>query len=204
MAATTDYSAWMVGANALMAFGLTGQVVNAAYGVLSDRYEAKSKASQLESEATIAAQNARLAELDAQQELRAGEQQSGQVSLQYGQLMGQQRATVGASGTVAGVGTNAEVLAATEFAKQADLITIDANATRAANAARMRGVNEQNRARMARVGARSLRSMSGAASPGLAAATSLIGGAGMIAGQWAAQNERREFYRSRGGATGAY
>lgn len=195
---SSGYSGLQTGATALMAFGITEQAVNAYYGVLSSRYEAKAKASEMEYEGTIAAINARQGESDAQLELLAGEQEIGRVGLQYGQLMGQQRISQGASGTVAGFGSNASALAGVDLAKQIDMITIDANSTRAANSSRMRSVDQRNRGRMAMVSAGNLRSMGRAASPELAAGTSLISGAGQIAGQWAAQEERSAYYRSRG------
>lgn len=195
---TGGYSGLQTTSSALMVFGLTQQAVGAYYGVLSNRYAAKSQALDLEHAATIAALNARQAEMDAQFALLAGRHEAGRVGLQYGQMKEQQVASQGASGTVVGVGSNAEVLASTELVKQLDLITIDANATRAANAARMRAVDERNRGRLGMVSAKNIRDTAGAVSPALAGGTALISGAGMIAGQWAAQQERRDFYRSRG------
>lgn len=192
-----DYSGLMTGANAAMAFGVTSQTVSSYYGVLSNRYEARSKADELKYEAGTDALNATSAEMDAEAELRSGEREIGRVGLQYAQLIGRQRVLQGASGTVSGVGSNAEAAAGVEIAKQADIIAIDANSARAAGQARMRAVDARNRARMAGVSANNLSSMANAMSPALAAGTTLISGAGMVAGQWAAQQERSAYYRSR-------
>jgi hypothetical protein len=176
---------------------VTSQAVGAYYGILSNRYEARSRASSMQHAAEMEAFNARQSELDAQQAITAGEQEMGRVGLQYALLKGQQLASQSARGTVVGVGSNAEVLAATEYARQADQITIDANSVRAAQAARRRGLDQTNRGRMLMVSAANERGFAKALSPGLAAATAAIAGGGAIAGQWADREERRGYY-SRG------
>lgn len=196
---TTDYGGWQTAANALMGFGVAHQAVNTYYGVLSARYEANSQASAMEAGAETAAQNRRQAEADARLALVAGEQETGRVGLQYALVQGDLRARQGASGIVAGVGSSAEVMASVEYAKQADQITIGANTVRAANAARRTGVDEANRSRTLSASARNVRSAGRAMSPALAAGTSLIGSASMIASQWAVQQERSAYYRRSNG-----
>jgi hypothetical protein len=191
------YTGWQTFANATMAFGITQQALASYYGVLSSRYEARSKALEMETEATLASTNARMAEQDAQLAMRAGADEMGRVGLQYRQLKGQERVRQAAGGVAVGVGSAAEVSASISFSKEADMINIDSNATRAAAAARTRSVDASNQARAAMVSAGNLRGSARSMSPALAGAGGFISGAGLVAGQWAAQSERSAYYRSR-------
>jgi hypothetical protein len=172
--------------NMLMIFGAAQSAIGAFYGVKSAQYEARSKASSLEFEATLANLNARNAETNAQYALEAGQRAAGRVSLEYAQVKGNSLAEQAAHGLQVGVGSSAEILASADYAKQSDMLTIDANAVRNANLYRREAVNQNNAAMLDRVSARNLRSGAKAMNPWLAGASSLLGSAGPVASSWAA------------------
>lgn len=179
--------------------GYLNQAVGTYYAAQAQRYQLKSQALDLEYRQTMAALNARAAANDAVLELQAGQQEAGRVGLQYRQVRGAHRASAAARGLQGGVGSEAEVAASIEYAKEADMITINANAVRAANAARARGVGLQAEARMAGLGAENARRTAGLISPWMGAGTSLLGSAGSVAREWAASERQSARYRRGGG-----
>lgn len=181
--------------NILGVSGVVTQAIGAYASAKSAQYQLKSQKLDLEFQATIAGINARAAEFDAELEIEAGKQESGRVALQYRQLKASEKASAAARGVDLGVGSTAEVLASIELAKDTDRITINANAVRRANAARARGVNERVRGLMASVGAAGAQRMAGLISPFGSAATSLIGGAGEVARNWAVNERANARYR---------
>ena len=158
--------------------------VGGYYAALSHRNELKSRALSVEYERSVANQNARQAEEDAQALLEQGQQQQGLLSMQRGQERAARATMVAKSGVVAGVGSAAEVAASEELVAKLDAMTINANAVRAAGAARMRSAGYQNASRLAGVSAANLRGSARTVSPGLAATTSLLNSAGSVASQW--------------------
>lgn len=165
--------------------GVVQSAIGSYYTARAQQYELKSQASSLEFQQSMAAQNRRAAENDAQAELQAGQHEAALTGLRYGQVKAGARATQGARGVEAGFGSAAEELASIELAKEVDMFTINANATRAANAHRMRAVGFENQGRMAGVSAANARSAAGRISPGVSAGTSLLGNAGGVAREWA-------------------
>jgi hypothetical protein len=164
--------------------GALTSAVGAYYSVLGQRYQLRSQALSRDFEASIAGFNARAAERDAQALIQAGQQRKGLSTLRFGQLKAASRTRTAAAGVQAGVGSAAEVQASIEAVKEIDSLTIELNAVRAAGAARTRAVDFRNRALFARVSAANARRSAGALSPGLAAATSLLGGAGRVSSQF--------------------
>lgn len=170
------------GVGAVMAVaGVAMSAIGSYYSAVSQRYAARSQALDLEFQGTMADLNARAAELEAQGLLEAGQLEKARVTQQYGALGSAVRVRQAAAGLQAGVGSAAEVQVSIEAAKEIDALTIERNAVRAAGVSRMRAVDFRNRALLARTSARSVRQMAGTISPGLAAFTSLLGGAGQVA-----------------------
>jgi hypothetical protein len=99
------------------------------------------------------------------------------VSLKAGKVKGAQRASQGARGIVAGEGSAAEEIATTELMKETDMLTINANATREAWAARTQSVNARNEALLKETSADTL-------SPLMAAGTSLLNSGTAVASSW--------------------
>jgi hypothetical protein len=160
--------------------GALSQTIGAYYSTVSQRYQLRSQALDLELAGSIADLNARAAEQDAAAIARAGQQQKGLATLRYGQAKAESRTRTAAAGLQAGVGSAAEVQASIELAKELDAFVIEENALRAAGNARRRAVDERNRALLARTQASSLRRIGKSLSPTLSSISSLIGGAGQV------------------------
>lgn len=164
--------------------------IGAFYAVDAQKYNLRSEALNLAFQGSIAGINAQIAEQDANALLRAGQQEKALSTLRFGQVKAASRAVQGASGLQAGVGSAGEIQASIELAKDLDSMTIESNALRAAGAARLQAVNLRNRAMLARVSAASARRFSSTLSPGLAALTSLIGGAGQVTSSFLSRQGR--------------
>lgn len=179
--------------------GYLTQAVGSYYAAESQKYALKSQAMDLKYRQTMANMNARSAEQEAQAVIQAGQAEMGRLGLQYGQLKGEMRASTGARGVQAGVGSEAEAAASVEYAKQTDRIMINSNAVRAANAARARAVGMRNEAAMAGANASALRSQAGAIQPWMSAGSSLLAGAGSVARDWATMERQSARYRNSSG-----
>lgn len=170
-----------------LGLAITGALVGAVgsfYAAKSQQYQLRSQALSLEFEQSLANLNARQAELDAHDILRAGQQEAGRVTLRAGLARGSTRASQSARGIVGGVGSAAEVVASGDLVKELDVHTINSNAVRAAGQARIRAVNARNRASLLGVSARNIRGTAGTINPGVAAFTSLLGSGASIGSQF--------------------
>lgn len=159
------------------AAALALQATGAAQGAIGSYYGARAQKAQLGAEADIADINARLSEQQAQQALAAGQKQSQQSKMQTAQLKSTQRAQMAAGGVVLGEGSAGAIEAGTDVMGQIDANTIEANAIQSAWGYRGQAVQQQSEARMKRASAKAIK-------PGLTAATSLLGGAGQVAGTY--------------------
>ena len=153
--------------------GVTGSIMS-AYGAFS---AARSTKQNLEYQAKMSEINARMAEGQAQSILYAAEREIGQVGLRAGKVKSSQKASQAARGIVLGEGNAAEEVATTDLMKEIDSITINANAVRAAEAARMQSVNYSNSALVGNATAQGISPMS-------AAGTSLMTSASTVASSW--------------------
>ena len=170
-------SSAMTGAQALSIFGAAAGVIGAissAYGAYSS---ARSTKSSLKYQSAMSALNAEQAEKTAQSVLQAGEQAQSQVALRAGKGKASQKVSQAARGVQIGVGSAAEEIATTDLMKEADMLTINANATRQAWAARMQATNYANESLMQGTSAESV-------SPGSAAFSSLLTSAAAVSPQW--------------------
>lgn len=156
---------------------LIGQVGGAIQSGIGSYYAAKSQKSALNAAAGIADTNARIAELGAQSALQQGEKEVGRLTLRAGQIKSSQRAAMAANGVDLGVGNAAEVQASTDIMKEIDANQITANAVNNAWGIRTQAVSLKNEALTKRAAASGI-------SPGMAAGTSLIGGASKVASSW--------------------
>ena len=174
------------------------------------RYQSQSQAMSLRFQKDMMQLNAELSEADAQQVLLAGEQEAGKVSRAYGRAKNANRASMAARGIQLGVGSTAEVDASIELAKQVDMLTINANRTRAAAAARMQRVNYANQALMSGVSASNVATMGEASAANLASSassispfgqgfSSLLGGAGTVANSWYRDNQLATLLKNKSG-----
>jgi len=145
-------------------------------------YSAKNTKASLTFQAEIADNNARIAELGAQSELLRGQREEQRVRLQTSALKGRQRATLAASGVDLGSQSAVNILSTTDVMGEIDANTVAANAVQAAWGYRTQAQNLKNEALTKRTTARGI-------NPAMAAATTLIGGAGNVAQSWYALNK---------------
>lgn len=161
----------MASASAIMQ---TGGMVTSAIGSYNSAAISKIN---LNTQATLAESNARIAEMGAQSALLRGQKQAGALTLKAGQLKSRQRASMAANGIDLGVGNAAEIQASTDIMAEIDKNTIEANAVYEAFGYRSNAVNYQNDALMRRASASAI-------SPFGAAASTLLGSAGSVASAW--------------------
>ena len=169
--------------------GMLLQAIGTYYGVRSQQLSLRSSAMSAEFDATMADLNARQAEAQANDVLRAGEDRAALLTMQRGQQEATERTQQGASGFTGG-GSAAEVQASMALARRLDVHGIRLESIAQANAARTQGVNFRNRAAMSRVSARNLRATSGTMSAWGSTLTSLLGSGSTLSSQWA-QTEAR-------------
>jgi hypothetical protein len=144
---------------------------------VSSYYGAKSQKEQLRFQATMSDLNAKTAELGAQAELAKGQREEQAVRLKTGQLKSRQLVAMAANGIDLSSDTAQNILNTTDVMGEIDAQTVAENAIRQAWGYRTQGVNAQNEALFARATSRGI-------SPGMAAASSLLGDAGQVAGNW--------------------
>jgi len=165
------------------------------YAAKSQRYQLKSQQLALEFQQSMSAINARNAEYQAQSIMEAGQQQIGQYTMRAGAAKQAGRASLAARGVQGGVGSAAEVMATADVVKDIDVLTINANTVRQAEAARMQRVNIQNEGLMAGVNAANIGATRSSINPYGMAIPSLLGSAGQVATSWAVASDRGS-YRS--------
>lgn len=166
-------------------------VAGAVQGAIGSYFNAKSQALQLESQssslafqADMSRLNAVQAEFTAQQIMRAGNLKQGQVSLRAGKIKSAQRASMAARGIDLGVGSAVETIATTDLMKEIDMLTVNSETVRSAEAARIQRQNYMTQAAIQDVSAENVMASSRSISPTLAASTSLLGGASSVASAW--------------------
>lgn len=164
--------------------GAVQGAIGSYYSAKSQQYQLQSQASSLQFQQSLSSINARQAEMQAQSILQAGQQQAAQYGLRAGQAKGAARASMAARGGALSEGSNVELMASQDYAKEMDLLTINANAIRAAEAARAQGVNYGIQGAMQGISAENAARSAGSISPFMAAGTSLLGSATAIGGQW--------------------
>ena len=164
---------------ALMAAGTASSTVGSYYS-------AKSQQTQLSLQADIAEANAAIAEVGAQSELARGQREEQNVRMRTAQLKGSQRAALAANGVDVGEGSALNILDSTDYMGEVDANTVRANAIRSAWGYRTQGMNQQ-------VDAVARRGTAAGISPGMASATSLLGGATDVASTWYTLNKAGAF-----------
>jgi hypothetical protein len=178
--------------------GMIMGAIGAYYGAKTMQYQLKSRALSLDYQKEVSLLNAGLAEREARSTLQAGERRIGQYTMQAGAYNASQAASLAARGIQAGVGSTAETVASAKTIQKIDTLTMNANTVRAAEAYRMQSQQFKNEALFAGVSAENMRAQARSINPWLSAATSLLGGAGSVASQWANEMRAQEYYGQRG------
>jgi len=166
---------------------LTGQLLgtlSSYYGAKGSQYELESQALSQDQAAFESRLNARNAENDANAIFEAGQRESFSLGLRHQQDRAAVKVEQATSGTDAGSGSNAEVLASQRFLQQLDAMTLNANTVREANNARLRATNERNQSGLHRASAANLRGTARSVNPYLAGGASLLGSASTLSNQW--------------------
>lgn len=163
--------------------GATTQAIGTYYAAKDRQYDLRSQALSYEFEKTMAAVNARQAEAASQAILEAGAQEASLTGLRYAQERSSARTSTAARGVQIGVGSAAEEDASLAYAEATDRITINANAVRQANEAKLQATNLRSRGALAGISAENARASARGVNPGLAAGTSFLGSAGRLAQQ---------------------
>lgn len=145
-----------------------------AYGMYQQSRAAKDMANY---NAQIADNNAKTAEIQAQDALKRGDEDANAIRRNADMLKGSQRASMAAKGLDLAEGTAAELQDQTDFFSLVDQQTARGNAAKHAWGIRVQGGNYNSEAAMQRASARSI-------NPGFSAATSLVGSAGQVADRW--------------------
>lgn len=150
-------------------------------------YAAKTEKDNLKYQASIAEINAKIADSNARAEVQRGNWQESQIKLSAAQLKSAQTARMAANGIDIGGSVTAQaVLTGTDVISEVDANQARANAIRAAFGQRMEAGNQRRNAA-------SLRASAAGISPGMAAFTSLVSGAGKVASSWYALNKEGAF-----------
>lgn len=165
-------------------FGGINSAIGGYYAAKSQQYQMKSAASSLDFQSGMDAINAHGAEMSAQSIEEAGKTQVEQYTMKAGQEAAATQVATAARGVDLTSGSAVAQRASDDLVKQMDVLTINANATRAAWAQRTQATNDQNQSLLSSTSASNMRASAGSISPGLAAGTSLLGSATGIASQW--------------------
>ena len=189
---STPPATGMTGTEALGAAALVMGVFGAINGAIGSFYQAQSAQNEMKMQAQnlrfqgqIAAVNARGAEFSAQQTMLAGERAIGQYTMQAGQQKGSAKAAMAARGIQAGVGSAKEVVGSMDLIKEIDVLTMNANSVRQAEALRTQRVNYINQSVMAGTSADNMMASARTISPWTGMSTSLMNSAASIGGEWA-------------------
>ena len=194
------------GMDAAGAFQMAGGIMaifGAANSAIGTFYQAQSAQNQLKVQAQnerfqsqMSAINAQSAEFSAQQSLLAGEKQIGQYTMRAGQQKSSAVASMAARGIQGGVGSAKEVIGSMDIVKEIDRLTMSASNVRQAEAIRTQAMNYRNQSIMSGLSADNLNTSAGTIYPGLGMATSLIGSAADIGGNWARDNRFEQYLRA--------
>lgn len=158
--------------------------IGAYYNAQAQKDALQAQATQMRFQREISQLNAVQAEFSAQQIMRAGQQRQAQIGLRAGKVKSSQRASLAARGITLGVGNAAETIATTDIMKEIDMLTVNAETVRSAEAARMQRQNFMNAATMQEMSALNLETSAGTINPFGSAFSSLLGSAGSVANAW--------------------
>lgn len=167
--------------------GISGAIngaIGSYYALKSQENQLKSQAMNLEFKAAMDKINARVMENQAQGIMFQGERQGAMVGLRAGQVKSAAKTRLAASGVQLGVGNAAEIIASTDLMKEVDMLTVNANTVRAAEAARTQSVNFSNQALLEGVSASNLMASANSISPFMGAYTSMLGSATTLTNAW--------------------
>lgn len=169
----------------LSSFGAANSIIGSYLEADATRYELKSQELAAEFQESTARINARDAEREAQDLMRAGHQEYASLTLSQRDRRATTKTVLAASGVALGVGNAAEIMASLKVVDAIDKRTLEENTQQRVNAARIQGANYTGAAALARANASSLRVSRRSINPASAAFNSALSGAGYVADRWA-------------------
>lgn len=157
-----------------------GLMIGAALGKAHSAYTAsKIQASNYATQSWISADNAKLAQMGVEQAFRRGEAEIAQLTRKAALVKAQQRTAFAARGVALGTGNTAEVMASTDISKEADKMTVEANALAAAWGYRRKAIMSEAQSKAQAVMAKAYNR-----SAPWAAAASLLNTAAQVSGSY--------------------
>ena len=153
------------------------QGAGAGVGAFGAYRNAQMQQGNLNYDAGVASNNAKIAELEAQSALTRGAIDVNNIQLRAAQLEGSQRAAMGANNVDMGEGSPNEVLATTKYMEGRDIATATDNMNKQAWGYRVQSADYTANANALRQGASNI-------SPGVAVGTSLLNSAAGAAPGW--------------------
>lgn len=168
----------------MMAAGAVNSAIGAYYAAESAKYQLKSQSLTMQYQKDIADINMGIAEQNAQQALLAGQRQAGTLSMQYGQKKSSARASMAARGVTLGQGSAQEIIATTDLMKETDMLTINANAVRAAESARMQKASYAGESLMSGTASSIYAGQAGTINSGANAVSSIVSSGSSVASSW--------------------
>ena len=153
------------------------QAAGMGFSAVSAYKEAQSQKAVLRYQAKVAANNAQIAEFQAQQEEYAGAIGEQASRLRTAGVVGSQRAAMAANGIDLGEGNASDILATSKFMGERDALTIRDNAARAAWGARVQKQNYLDESSYDNANAAAI-------NPTLASVGSLLGNSSTVASMW--------------------
>jgi hypothetical protein len=172
-----------------MTFGLTAaqiaavsvalSAVGAGVSAASAIQSSNAQAAQARYQAEVARANQKIANWQAEDALNRGAKQEQRQRLQMAGLKGTQRTVLASHGLDLGEGSPLDILTGTDLIGEQDAATIRANAARDAWGFRTQGMNYQAQGGLYDSAASQIQ-----ASQGLTVASTLLGGARDVAGDW--------------------
>jgi len=169
--------------------------VGAYYAAKTAQYQAKSQALDYGFASDMASINAHAAEVDAQSILEAGKSEVARYTTAAGQRKAGAVAGLAARGVQLGQGSARDIEASLDLVKEQDVLTINANAVRAAENERLKRTSYRNQSLLYGVSGANARRTAGSISPFASGMTSLLGSATRIGAQW----NQDAMYRQYGG-----
>jgi hypothetical protein len=162
-----------------MAVMIATTVLSTAMSAYSSIQQGKANEAAYEYQSKVADDNAKLAETYAQGAIATGQAEEQAQRRKTAALMGQQRATTGASGVLVDSGSSLDVTADTAMLGELDAQTVKNNAEWNAYKYRTQGLSYQNSSEMYQSSA------ANASNAGtMGAATSLLSGAASVSNTW--------------------
>jgi len=170
------------------------QAAGLAFSAFSSYNQAQGQKEAAEYQASVARNNAQIAEWQAQDAIRRGEDEETRQRMRTAQLKGTQRASMAANGIDISEGSAAQIQADTDWMGEQDALTIRDNAKRTAWGWRSQGAQSTADANMYKAKADST-------SPWAAAAGSLLGNAGALANVGNAVADKWYSFKNSGNAS---